>query len=104
MDKYLNSDLYDIDSIADMTTLMFDLETQVDESFLDELDCLVSWIIIATQTVKLNKLQKQKDFLRFLKDKDEFFQALDIRIQIPPYGSSDQVYEKVKQQVEALDS
>lgn len=70
---------------------------------MDELGCLISFILIATQNTELNKRQKRKEFFRFIKDKDEIFHALDIRIQIPPAGSLNQSYDLVVQQIDLLE-
>ena len=101
--QFFNDEQYNIDSVADMTTLLFDLQVQRDECFMDELCCLVSFILIATQNTEMNKLQKRKEFFRFIKDKSEIFHALDIRIQVPPSDNLNAAYDLVYQQIESLE-
>lgn len=60
---------------------------------MDEKGCFVAFVLIAQMNAELNARQKQKDFLRFINEKNDIFDALDININVPPGTTTRQSYD-----------
>jgi hypothetical protein len=103
VEQSLNSDQYDLDNLADMTTLLFEMQVATENCFMDEMMCMVSFLLTSTMNADLAKRQKQKEFFNFLQQRKEIFHALNIQIQIPPTGSLSQKTDVVQAQIEGLE-
>ena len=73
------------------------------ETYLDELQQLLQFVMISVQNSLLSQNSNKKDFIRFLNAKKEVLTALGINIQVPSKGSVDARYDQIDAQVDELD-
>jgi len=90
--NFTNSDTYNLDSLSDMSLLLFELQEWTFDCYMDEKALYVSFILTAYQNSQLNKNQEMKDFIRFVKDQSDILSALGIEIAIPPAGNTGKIY------------
>lgn len=91
-----------MENIEDLCSYAFDLDQLVHECALEEIECVVQFIMLTVQNTQIKLDQEHKNYLRFLENKKDILYALGMDILIPQKGSMFQRVTAVKKQVEML--
>jgi hypothetical protein len=89
---------------SELGFLSYKSELQVQETFLNEYECMVNFVMIAIQNSRIRADQINKGFLRFLANKKDILYALNINFTIPSSGSLSQRMQQVNDQIDQLDA
>jgi hypothetical protein len=95
---------YNLNDMSDVAHLSFKAELLVHDTFLNEYECMVNFVMISIQNSRIRADQINKGFLRFLTTKSDIFHALGIPFVIPTSGTLSQRMEQVQQQIDQLDA
>tara|TARA_B110000285_G_C15110411_1_gene610695 strand:+ start:1690 stop:1917 length:228 start_codon:yes stop_codon:yes gene_type:complete len=75
----------------------------VHDTALEEIECIVQFIMMTVQNTQIKEDQRRKVYLRFMENKLDVLHALGIDILIPASGSLFQRCRTVEMQVEEMD-
>lgn len=103
IDEFVDFEKHDPNDMADMAHLAHAYDMMVHETFLDELQQLLQFVMISVQNSLLDQQNNKKDFIRFLNAKKEVLTSLGINIQVPSRGSVDARQDQIDAQVDELD-
>lgn len=73
------------------------------DTALEEIECIVQFIMMTVQNTQIKEDQRRKVYLRFMENKLDVLHALGIDILIPASGSLFQRCRTVEMQVEEMD-
>jgi hypothetical protein len=80
-------DKYDINSKHDLSYYSYILDQMVHDCALEEIECIVQFIMTTVQNTQIKEDQKRKAYLRFMDNKLDVLYALGIEVLIPASGS-----------------
>jgi hypothetical protein len=75
----------------------------VHDTALEEIECIVQFIMMTVQNTQIKEDQRRKVYLRFMENKLDVLHALGIDILIPASGSLFQRCRTIEMQVEEMD-
>lgn len=73
------------------------------DTALEEIECIVQFIMMTVQNTQIKEDQRRKVYLRFMENKLDVLHALGIDILIPASGSLFQRCRTIEMQVEEMD-
>mmetsp|Transcript_25040 Transcript_25040/g.38851 ORF Transcript_25040/g.38851 Transcript_25040/m.38851 type:complete len:167 (+) Transcript_25040:3872-4372(+) len=91
-----------VTSVADMAFESFRYDKLVTQAYLEEVEEVIQFLMIAVQNSLLTRAQEQKEFIRFLSSKSEVLHALGINITLPTKGSLNRRYDMISAQIDEL--